>query len=328
MAGVITALALTVVGCTKTSRRIRLLDVGPGRPPAALTIVAAQPQADHAEVAALVAGSARTDEHVEIVSSSGKVLSSAVAPPPPVMASPSPPPSLPANPTQFQVDAHQRQEQTFAAKLTAGPPRPGALARQPSFRVGRQPRRTPLIAGAHRERIRPATRHLGGNYLLHQPPAGRAQPRHPPRDGGLRCLRPPSGMRRSSSAASSGITVIFADFQGSLRAQEEWQADLLQAGAARAIVLVPAAEDELIQVTQQGLAGQVGPAPADVYFGLNQASLQPAARTVLRHVAAELTTIYPERCSHHPRLRRPARQRRPATLTFRPIGPWPSRRSW
>ena len=103
---------------------------------------------------------------------------------------------------------------------------------------------------------------------------------------------PPSGMPLQSGSLS-GITVIIADFQGSQRAQEEWQADLLQAGAARAIVLVPAAADELVQVTRQALAGQADPPPTDIYFGLNQASLKPAARVILRRVALELTTTYP-----------------------------------
>ena len=115
---VATALALTVVGCTKPAGDPSLMSV-PAGPPAALTIVTAKPQADHAEVAALVAGTARTGEHLEVVSGSGKVLSFAVAPAPPVIAGPAPPPSLTANPTQFQVDTHQRQEQAFAAKLTA-----------------------------------------------------------------------------------------------------------------------------------------------------------------------------------------------------------------
>ena len=59
-------------------------------------------------------------------------------------------------------------------------------------------------------------------------------------------------------------------------------------------MLVPAAADELLPVTRQALAGQGGPPPADIYFGLNQATLNPAARAVLGRVARELTTTYPD----------------------------------
>ena len=178
------------------------------------------------------------------------------------MAGPVPPPSLPANPTQFQVDAHQRQEQAFAAKLTADH---RALARALASRLSAWAATTTDTMSndrrRHRERIRPATRHLGGNQLLHQPPAGRAEPRHPPRDGDLRRRRP-AEQHAAQRAACPESPSSSPDFQGSQRAQAEWQADLLQAGAARAIVLVPAAADELAQVTRQALAGQDWPSPS------------------------------------------------------------------
>lgn len=291
MAGVITALALIVAGCTRPTGDASLMSV-PADPPSALVIVTAHPQVDHADVAALVASSARTDEQVEIVLSSGKVLSSGLAPASPVTASPSPPPSLPANPTQFQVDAHHRQEKAFAAKLAADR---SALARSLASR------RSAWAATAAAPLTYTGPARTGSDlqpgisaattYFASLQQAGLDLGTH-------RVLvvfdvsGSPSGMAPLQLGSLAGSTVILANFQGSLRGQEEWQGALLQAGAARVIVLVPAAEDELDHVTQQGLAGQVGPAPADVYFGLNQAGLQPAARTVLRHVAAELNTVY------------------------------------
>ena len=287
-----TALALTVVGCTKPAGDPPLMSV-PARPPAALTIVTAQPQADHAEVAALVAGSAQTGEHLEIVSGSGKVLSSAVAPPPPAMASPAPPSSLPANPTQFQVDAHQRQEQTFTAKLTADH---RALAHALASRLSAWAASTTDTMGniaddtGNGSDLQPGISAATSFFTSLQQAGLNVGTRRVMVVFGA--AGPPSSMPPLQPGSLSGITVIIADFQGDQRAQEEWQVDLLQAGAARAIVLVPAAANELAQVTRQGLAGHAGPAPADVYFGLNQASLQPAARNTLRHVAIELTTTY------------------------------------
>lgn len=292
LGAVIAALAFTVVGCTKPGGDPSMLSV-PADPQAALAIVTPQPRADHADVEALVTGSARTDEHVEIVSSFGKVLGTGSAPAPPVMAGPTPSPSLPSNPTNFQVHAHQRQEAVYTAKLAADR---RALARSLTSRLsawaakmtdamtqaadGDETDPGPGIAAATTffASLQQAGLNLGPRRVMVIYGAS----------------GPPDGMPLLPTGSLSGVTVILADFQGSLRAQEEWQAYLLQAGAARAIVLVPSAADELIQVTQQGLAGQVGPAPVDVYFGLNQASLEPAARTVLRRVAAELTTTYPD----------------------------------
>jgi outer membrane protein OmpA-like peptidoglycan-associated protein len=104
----------------------------------------------------------------------------------------------------------------------------------------------------------------------------------------------PGGVLSTQSGLLSGVSVLLANFRGSVRAQQEWQAALLEAGAARAVVLAPAATDELAQVVRQGLDGATGPAPVPVQFGLNQATLRPPARALLRKVAIELTTVYPQ----------------------------------
>ena len=291
---VIAAVALTVTSCTKPGGDPSVLSA-PARPPAALTIVTPQPQGDLTGVAALVTGSAQTSEHLEIVSGSGTVLSSAVAPAPPVMVGPAPPPGLPANPTQFQADAHQRQEQAFAARLTADH---RALARSLASRLYTWAATT-VGAMTHaadgtgsRSDLRPGISAATTFFTSLQQAGLNLSTRRVLVIFGV--AGPPSSMPPLQPGSLSGITIILANFQGSQRAQEEWQADLLQAGAARAIVLVPAAADELAQVTRQGLAGQVSPAPAQIYFALNQASLQPAARNTLRHVAIALTTVYPD----------------------------------
>ena len=291
LAVVTAAVALLAAACSKAGGDSQALLVKTD-PTAALSIVTAQPRADHADVAALVAGSAQTNEHVEIVTGSGRVLNSVSAPVPPVVHGPTPPPRLSANPTQFQVDAHNRQVNAYTTKLAADRRRLALLlesqlsawaasATSVMTRAvdgpasGAEP--GILAATAYFPSLQQAGLNLGPRRVLvifGGPSAARDVP----------LLRPGS---------LTGITVIIANFQGSRRVQEEWQAGLMQAGAARAIVLVPAASGELAQVTSQGLAGLAGSAPAAVYFGLNRASLGPAARTVLRRVAVELTTTYP-----------------------------------
>jgi outer membrane protein OmpA-like peptidoglycan-associated protein len=91
----------------------------------------------------------------------------------------------------------------------------------------------------------------------------------------------------------AGVTVILANFTGSQQAEAEWQADFLQAGASRAVVLSPGTQNELAPVIAKGLAGGRVPAPAQVHFALNQATLSPAAQARLTRLAAWLTTRCP-----------------------------------
>ena len=288
---VVTAAALMAAACSKAGGDAPVLPVKID-PAAALSIVTVQPQADHGDVAALVAGSAQTNEHVEIITGSGRVLASVSAPVPPVVHGPASPPGLPASPTQFQVDSHKRQVAAYTAKLAADRQ---TLTRLLASRLSAWAASATSVmtratdgAGSGAEpgisaattfftSLQQAGLNLGPRRVL-VIFGGPGASRHVP------LLRPGS---------LTGVTVIIADFQGSRRVQEEWQAGLMQAGAARAIVLVPAASGELAQVIRQGLAGLAGPAPAAVYFGLNRASLGPAARAVLRRVAVELTTAYP-----------------------------------
>ena len=238
-----------------------------------------------------MAGSARTGEQLEIVSGSGKVLGSGAAPAPPVIASPTPPPALSADPTEFQVQSHQRQEEAFTARLTAdrqiltrllasrfsawAVATTDAMTRSGSG-TGSDPGPGISTAATFFTSLQQAGLNLGPRRVL--------------------VIFGASGLPSSLPPASlTGITVILADFHGSLRAQEEWQAALLQAGAARAIVLVPAAADELVQVTRQGLAGQAGPGPGRRL--LQPQPGEPGPRRPRDPDAAspvELTTIYPD----------------------------------
>ena len=288
LSAVTTALVLAATGCTKSGDPPAMS--GPKDPPAALAIVAAQPRFDHAAVAALVASSARTSEQMEIVSDSGKVLGSGAAPAPPVIAGPTPPPALSTDPTEFQIESHQRQEAAFTARLTADRQVLARLlaSRLSAWAVATTDAMTRSGSGTGSD-LGPGISTAATFFTSLQQAGLNLGPRR------LLVIFGASGLPSTLPTASlTGITVILANFHGSLRAQEEWQAALLQAGAARAIVLVPAAADKLVPVTRQGLAGQAGPAPADIYFNLNQASLDSAVRATLRRVAVALATIYPD----------------------------------
>jgi outer membrane protein OmpA-like peptidoglycan-associated protein len=292
--GLALALALALAGCTRPAgggATVRL----PASRPAGLSVIVASPGAVPAEVGTLVTGTALPGEHLQVVAGSGRVLASSIAPGPSVMAGPARPPSLPANPTQYLLDAHRRQQAAFQATLTEDR---GTLAHALAVRLRSWAEGTvdalPRSAGPAGGRFDPqAGLSAAMTFFASLQQAG----------VGLGTRRVvvvlgaagfPGGVLSTQSGLLSGVSVLLANFRGSVRAQQEWQAALLEAGAARAVVLAPAATDELAQVVRQGLDGATGPAPVPVQFGLNQATLRPPARALLRKVAIELTTVYPQ----------------------------------
>jgi len=284
---VIAVLSLTIVSCANPASGPLPVPV-PHEPPASLVIVAVHPRADQAAVAKLVATSARTDEQLEIVSSSGTVIGSGTALAPPVIPGPTPPPPLPPHPTEFQVKSHDAQEQAFNTELaTDRRVLTRMLASDFSAWAGKATAAMTRAGIAPRSDLGTGLSAASAYFVSLQQAGLNLGPRR------VLVIYGASGLPgHLTSGSLSGITVILANFQGSMRQQEEWQAALLQAGAERAIVLVPAAAEELVQATRQALAGQAGPPPVDIYFGLNRDSLQPTARLILRRIADELTTTY------------------------------------
>jgi outer membrane protein OmpA-like peptidoglycan-associated protein len=88
-------------------------------------------------------------------------------------------------------------------------------------------------------------------------------------------------------------TVVVDNFSGTTDEEFAWQASLAQSGAARPVVLTPAAEDQLVSVVQQGLDGAVTDTLSSVLFGLGQYQLQAAAFPQLRRLLYLLTVAYP-----------------------------------
>jgi outer membrane protein OmpA-like peptidoglycan-associated protein len=74
-------------------------------------------------------------------------------------------------------------------------------------------------------------------------------------------------------------------------ASAAWQASLVQGGAARAVILTPATDDQLVPVVEQGLDGAVTDTLTSVLFGLGRYQLQAAAPQ-LRQLQHLLTVEY------------------------------------
>ena len=106
-------------------------------------------------------------------------------------------------------------------------------------------------------------------------------------------------MAASQSAApmpAAGLqasTVVVNDFPGGTAKQAAWQSSLVQDGAARAVVLTPATDDQLVSVVRQGLDGAIIDTLTSVLFARGQYTLQPAALSQLRHLLHLLAVTYP-----------------------------------
>ena len=96
---------------------------------------------------------------------------------------------------------------------------------------------------------------------------------------------PPTGLQAS--------TVVVDDFPGTTDEEAAWQASLLQGDAARAVVLTPATDDQLIPVVREGLDGSVTDTLSSILFGLGMYKLQAAALPQLRQLLTLILDTYP-----------------------------------
>jgi outer membrane protein OmpA-like peptidoglycan-associated protein len=285
-----------LTNATSTDPPLRL----PASPPSAVVIAGPRSSLTLPSIAAAITGSARTAEHLEVVdpaSSANPVLTSTVAPASPVIAVPAPPVRPGHGATKYLMDQYHAQYQKYETKLGADQ---AALRRELGARLR-----------SWSESIEAAVTHApadSGNGVSARASLAQAEGFFGSLDqagvalGNRKVLVLVAAPAMASTvtplppSSLAGVTVIVAGFTGSQMAEAEWQADFLQVGAIRAVVLSPGTQDELAPAITQGLDGETGPAPADVRFALDQAALDPAARTTLDGLATWLTSA----CSSAP----------------------------
>jgi outer membrane protein OmpA-like peptidoglycan-associated protein len=293
---ILLATGLGTAGCTLRStadpRPITLPS-----PPSALVIAGSRSSVAFPSIAAAISGSARAGEHLEVVDAANTadpVLTSAVAPTPRGTSGPVPPTRPNRGATTYLKDQYRTQYQKY--ETTLGRDRAAlshelgtrlrswsesidaAVSRAPAGRAGGASVRASLAqAEDFFGSLDQAGVGLGTRKAL-------VLVSTPAMAGTVTPLSPSS---------LAGVTVILADFTGSQTTEAEWQADFLQAGAVRAVVLSPGTQTELAPVIAQGLKGESGPALAEVRFGLNQATLSPAAKARLDGLATWLTSACP-----------------------------------
>jgi outer membrane protein OmpA-like peptidoglycan-associated protein len=288
---------VAAAGCAGTDANGPPLRLDPFQP-AAVVILASPGAVSAGVIPGMIAPSARPGERVEVVdpaNESVRVLTSTTAPVQAPIAGPVPPHRLGGDPTAFQIRAHRRQYTKYELAVAQDRRRLWRLmqVRMGSWAAGIG---TTIRAGIGRSQWSVAGLRAGlveaASYFASLQEAGvNLGPRKLVLVLWNNDLPDPAAGLPVGSL--SGDTMIIAGFPGNETEQAEWQADLLQAGASRAVVLVPAASDELASAVRMALRGRSWPAVTTIYFPLNRATLRPAARAALLRLATELTSVYP-----------------------------------
>jgi outer membrane protein OmpA-like peptidoglycan-associated protein len=293
---IVLATGLGAAGCTRRAGGDPQLGL-PGNPPSALVIAGPRSSVALPSIGAAISGSARTGEHLEVVDPANPakpVLASLVAPAPPSMSGPVPPVRPGPGATNYLVRQYRARYQEYETKLDSDR---SALSHELGTRlrswsgsievaVSRASAGSGSRAGV-RSSLAQAEDFFGS---LDQAGVSLGTRK-------VLVLTSTPAMARTVTplplSSLAGVMVTLANFTGSQKTEAEWQADFLQAGAIRAVVLSPGTQNELAPVIARGLNGETGPAPAEVHFALDQAALSPAAKARLDRVGTWLTSACP-----------------------------------
>ena len=294
----LSTLVLGISGCrfpTNHSQDMRTLFLPATR--VSVLVIITNPDSPSAMRAtgALVTASARSREQVIILSSlDGAILASSQAPDPLSIRVPAPPAPLPSRPTSFQKARYRQALQHYqsmvlharAALRTKEQQALAAWAKSTMAKAGSRP----ILQSTHNVSI---SGDLGvavsDLFSLRQAGMGVVNT--------VIVIEGVTGtIARSVPAPLTGLqasTVVVEDFPGTINEEAAWQASLVQSGAARAVMLTPAIDDQLIPVVRQGLDGAVTDTLTSVLFGLGQYKLHAAALPQLRRLLYLLTVRYP-----------------------------------
>lgn len=266
--------------------------------PASVLVVIADPNSASGirTTGALIAASARPGERVVILNArGGAILASSRAPTTPGLRMPPPPPPLPSHPTSFQRARHQQASRQYRnivrdarALLLAKQHQQvvrwaGAMAASVAAHPGLQRANTVSIsvdlgvAVSVLSSLRQAGARYGVPTVIVIIRSGMLNARPTP--------TPPASLQSS--------TVVVDDFSGTPDEEAAWQANLVQGGASRAVVLTPATCDQLAAIVRQGLDGATTDTLTSVLFGLGQYRLQAAALPQLHYLLRLLAVEFP-----------------------------------
>ena len=241
---------------------------------------------------ALVEGTVRAGERVIILSARGGApLASGKAPPSRATSVPDPP-VAPQHPTSFQRARYDQAVKKY--RMTVARDRAALLSRQRgrlrawAASLVAQAASRPALQSTHGTDVG-ADLSAASSVIASMRQAG--LPYGTP--AVIAVIAVSQGAAPMPAAGLQASTVVVNDFPGSTAEQAAWQSSLVQDGAARAVVLTPATDDQLVSVVRQGLDGAITDTLTSVLFARGQYTLQPAALPQLRHLLHLLAVKYP-----------------------------------
>jgi len=245
---------------------------------------------------ALLGASARPGERVVILSSlGGATLASSQAPASPSTQVPTPSTALPVHPTSFQKAHYHQALQEYQSMVLSARRELKTKQRQELAAWVKS-----MIAEADSRPVLQSTQTASTGAALGVAVSDLSSLRQAG-TGVVNTVIVIEGVSgaivRSVPTPLSGLqasTVVVDDFPGSTNEEAAWQVGLVQGGAARAVILTPATDDQVIPVVQQGLDGAVTDTLTSVLFGPGQYRLQAAAVAQLRQLLRLLRVTYPQ----------------------------------
>jgi hypothetical protein len=256
------ALALGMSGCA----------LAHGQKPPTVTMALARPEAcalvvifdrdsatARSEFRSLVTTTARAGEHLIVIDAdTGRELGSFLAPPGPVMVTPTPPPPLPHDPTSFLRHKHGEAVAAYEANVR----RDQAMLRASARRRLASWAAMVVSRVEGREPLGPESQELPLTRAINAAVADISSLRRAGVAVGNRAVLAvlgfdgtPAGSAPVLAADLQQASVVVTLFPAKPRDQRIWQNGLLRAGAERAVVLTRAASVELVPVVTQELGG-------------------------------------------------------------------------
>ena len=241
---------------------------------------------------ALVESTVRAGERIIILSAKGgRLLASSKAPGSPATSVPDPP-VAPQHPTSFQRARYNQALQHY--RNTVSRDRAALLKRQQgrlrawSASLVTQAASRPVLQSAQDTGVG-ADLGAASSVITSMRQAG--LPYGTPAVIAVMAVN--QAVAPMPTADLQASTVVVDDFPGNTAEQAAWQSSLAQNGAARAVMLTRATDNQLVSVVRQGLDGAITDTLTSVLFARGQYTLQPAALPQLRHLLQLLAVTYP-----------------------------------
>jgi outer membrane protein OmpA-like peptidoglycan-associated protein len=276
----------------------RTVNLRPGRPSALMLMVDPGLPGARESVRNLLVATTRPGERLLLVDmATGALLESAIAPRARGIRMPSPPPPPPHGATSFQQARYRRAMGSYEAAV--GNDRAELRRREEQLVTAWAASAADKVTSAGAAGR--ARRGAGLAAALGLAVADFASLKQAGVGLGARKVIAILGLSRTSAALAPrphsglvGTTVAVAGFLGSGTDEAAWQAGLRQVGVSRAVILAPAASQQLPGVIREGLDGVITVPLTRALFGPSSHKLRTTAIRALDHLLSLLTRGYPQ----------------------------------